>query len=459
MSNTNLPYVSLNIEMPLNDSEMKLKMMEIVKSMGMEIVEDSINDNSFKFSKQQKNEIKDSSLSLVNNITEDEELQVSFQFLKDNNNRLVDIKSLNGNTYNNEATIISFIRKCVPICKEIKILTHSPEYFDNLEKDIENEFLDKEKNNDENKNHLNEKEQDLISGTNIFIENNSSIIETLNKQANSYNEISKILSQENYSVGKDLSIFINKFKTQNENIEKICQKLPKQMKAIIKMRNICNREFTDYFNMGQEFEKNEKLANNCKICIEKFIFTKLYSLLYDLYKKRYEKENELYLAKKKIINEKYTIEQIMEYVEIQPKFRCLEEYELFNKSKMSLPYKSTIDYLNRIEYEQDPKSKFDTLIEAGLELRNTILGFHDWNTELKSMDDELPIFIYCFTQTNIKNAPAELHMVEDYIRYCSGEFDESKVVTNAMSSVAFIGKGWETDTKENDNDENNDNII
>ena len=64
---------------------------------------------------------------------------------------------------------------------------------------------------------------------------------------------------------------------------------------------------------------------------EKFIFNKVYYQLYDLYKKRYEKENENYLEKKKLINEKYSIKQIMEYLEIRPKFRCLDEYEAFNE--------------------------------------------------------------------------------------------------------------------------------
>ena len=120
-------------------------------------------------------------------------------------------------------------------------------------------------------------------------------------------------------------------------------------------------------------------------------------------------------------------------------------------------FKSTIDYINKIEYEQNPKSKFDTLIEAGLELRNTILGCHGGKNELNSMDDELPIFIYCTTQINIKNAPAEYHMVEDYLKYASAELDESKVVTNVMSSITFIVNGWEiNDNLDNNEDDEND---
>ena len=444
--------------MTLNDTEMKLKMMELVKLMGMSIIDGSIKDTSFQFAKRQKNIIKNFCSSMFNRKGESSEFQVTFQFLKDKYNRLVEIRSLKGNNYINELTIISYIRKTVKLSKSMKIVRVSSGYFLNLENDLEKDFLEKEKNennqNNNNNNLLNNNQKNIINGSNTYIEENISMLESINKQATSFYEIYKILSQENYSVGKDLAIFINEFKIKNENIEKNYQKLPEQMKEIINMRNKCDNTFSNYFNMGKEIKKNENVAKNSKIAIEKFIFNKVYYQLYELYKKKYEKENELYLEKKKKINEKYSIKQIMEYLEIRPKFRCLEEYETFNESPLCLPFKSTIDYINKIEYEQNPKSKFDTLIEAGLELRNTILGCHGGKNELNSMDDELPIFIYCSTQTNIKNAPAEYHMVEDYLHFASAELDESKVVTNVMSSILFICNGWEIKDKENENIEN-----
>ena len=459
MIKSNLPWILINIEMTFSDTEMKLKMMEFVKIMGMTIIDGSIKDNSFQFTKRQKNIIKNFCSSIFNRKGEASEFQVVIQFIKDKYIRLVEIRSLKGNNYINEFTICSYIKKCVACSKSMKIERVSPGYFLNFEAELSKEFTDKEKNeinkNSKNSNaninlFLNNSSKNIINGTNTYIEENISMLESINKQATSFYEIYRILSQENYSVGKDLAIFINEFKIKNENIEKSYQKLPEQMKEIINMRNKCDNNFSNYFNMGKEFQKNENIQKNSKIAIEKFIFNKVYYQLYDLYKKRYEKENENYLEKKKLINEKYTVKQIMEYLEIRPKFRCLEEYEAFNESQLCLPFKSTIDYINKIEYEQNPKSKFDTLIEAGLELRNTILGCHGGKNELNSMDDELPIFIYCSTQTNIKNAPAEYHMVEDYLRFASAELDESKVVTNVMSSILFICNGWEIKDNENE---------
>ena len=362
-SNNNLPWILINIEMSLNDTEMKLKMMEVIKLMGMNIIDGTIKDNSFQFIKRQKNLIKNICSTIFNKKGENSEFQITIQFLKDKYNRLVEIKSLKGNNYINETTIINYLRKLIKLSKSMKIVRVSSGYFLNLENILDKDFNEKEKidkNKNDNSILLNNSQRNLINGSNTYIEENISMLELINKQATSFYEIYKILSQENYSVGKDLAIFINEFKIKNENIDKSYNILPEQMKEIINMRNKCENTFSNYFNMGQTFKYNENAQKNSKIAIEKFLFNKVYYQLYDLYKKKYEKENEIFLEKKEKIKEKYSIKEIMEYLEIRPKFRCLEEYEAFNESQLCLPFKSTIDYINKIEYEQNPKSKFDT---------------------------------------------------------------------------------------------------
>ena len=253
-SNSNLPWILINIEMTLNDTEMKMKMMELVKVMGMTIIDGSIKDNSFQFSKRQKNIIKNFCSTMLNRKGEVSEFQVMFQFLKDKYNRVVEIKALKGNNYVNEATITSYIKKCVKLSKSMKLMRVSVGYFLNLESEIEKEYIEKEKDensnlNNSNANFLNNPSKNIINGTNTYMEENISMLETINKQATSFYEIYKILSQENYSVGKDLSIFINEFRIKNESVEKSYKKLPEQMKEIISMRNKCDNTFSNYFNM------------------------------------------------------------------------------------------------------------------------------------------------------------------------------------------------------------------
>ena len=63
------------------------------------------------------------------------------------------------------------------------------------------------------------------------------------------------------------------------------------------------------------------------------------------------------------------------------------------------------------------------------------------------MDDELPIFIYIVTQSRLTNIIAELHMIEDYIKYSQCPDKESKVLTNLMSAVLFINNTWSVNKK------------
>ena len=115
--------------------------------------------------------------------------------------------------------------------------------------------------------------------------------------------------------------------------------------------------------------------------------------------------------------------------------------------------------MNKIEYEQNPNIKFNTLIEAGLELRNTILGNSNNKKDLNSMDDELPIFIYCSTQINTKNAPAEYHMIEDYIKFSDMNINESKVLTNSMGAILYISKQWNNFQRRKCSEDDDDNIF
>ena len=276
-----------------------------------------------------------------------------------------------------------------------------------------------------------------------FLVESSDMVEKINKHASNYYEIYKILSQDKYDAGRIMISFINEFKIKNEYIEKNYMRLPEQMKEIIKIRNTCDETFSNYFNMGKSFRLNDEFAKQTKNAIDNFIFNKLYFHLYELYNRKYKEENEEFLQKKKMIKEIYTIEEIMNYLEIKPQFRCLEAYENSGHSSLCIPFRSTIDNLNKLEFEQNPHIKFNTLIEAGLELRNTALGNNNGKNDISSMDDELPIFIYCSTQITTKNAFAEYYMIKDYITYSSKNLIESKVLANFISSILFISKEWD----------------
>ena len=465
--NTNLPWILVNIDMLLNDKQMLRKMLLIFDELGATPIENTITQNSFIVIKKSTNIIHNLCSIFFRSTANVPKIQVIFRFMKNQYNRLVEIKTLQGFPSETENLILNYLKKCIPFSKSIKIVRYSPGHFSNIEDKLQKEFIDiieKKGKNIKSSNILSINMNNLNNSKSNFIDENTNMLQKINKHASTYYEIYKILSQDNYDVGRTMTAFINEFKIKNEHTEKNYTRLPEQMKEIIETRNICNNTFSNYFNMGKAFRLNDDMAKQSLTAIDNFIFNKLYYQLYELYNRKYKKENEEFLSKKKIINAHYTIEEIMNVLGIKKQFRCLEEYENSGHSPLCLPFKSTIDNMNKIEYEQNPNIKFNTLIEAGLELRNTILGNGNNSgnkKDLISMDDELPIFIYCSTQINTKNAPAEYHMIEDYIKYTSMNINESKVLTNSMGAILFISKQWDLKNlkKRKISDDENDNIF
>ena len=470
--NNNLPWILASIDMLLNDKQMLEKMLEIFTQIGATPIDNTITQNSFIIIKKSTSIIHNICSIFFRSTANIPKIQVIFRFMQNKYNRLVEIKSLQGFVSENETLIINYLKKCIPFSKSIKIIRFSPGHFSNIEEELQNEYMDlieKQGNKVKNSNILSinininnfnkNNNLGLNNSRNNFIDENTNMFQKINKHASTYYEIYKILSQNNYDVGKIMTSFINEFKIKNEHIEKNYMRLPEQMKEIINTRNICNDTFSNYFNMGKAFRLNDDMAKQSLTAIDNYIFNKLYFQLYELYARKYQKENEEFLYKKRIINENYSIKEIMDNLGIKPQFQCIEEYENSGHSPLCLPFKSTIDNMNKIEYEQNPNIKFNTLIEAGLELRNTILGNSNNKKDLNSMDDELPIFIYCSTQINTKNAPAEYHMIEDYIKFSDMNINESKVLTNSMGAILYISKQWNNFQRRKCSEDDDDNIF
>ena len=433
MTESLLPNIIVNIDITLNKNQLKKKLKETILSLGC-IDSQKDTDISFTVIKKDKNVLKNICSALFNNNNQITSIQVFIRSLENRYDRLLEIKQISGNQNDGEYIISQFLKKIVKFSKNVKIIKNTSGFFINLGEELNNI--------------INGQTNELYNSINLIKKDEQTTMsENINKEATNYYEIYKILTQENYELGKSVNIFINEFKIKNENIEESSKILPKQMKEIILMIRTCEDTFFNYFNFGKQKNKNENLLSYINPAIEKFLFNKLYFQLYELYAKKYNQENEDYLNKKKLINENYSIEDIMNFLEIKEKFRLLDDYKKSEFSENFKPYKSTIDHINKIEYEQNPKVKFDTILSAGLDMRNTILGGNFGKVELNSMDDELPIFIYICTQINLKNAPAEFSMIEDYLKFSSSDEGESKVLTNIQSSLTFIRNGWEINNK------------
>jgi hypothetical protein len=274
-----------------------------------------------------------------------------------------------------------------------------------------------------------------------FIEEEETIVEKSNKKANQYYEIYKTLSNTEYELGKSIFDFVEKFKNKYNEItspdseEKIEDLNTRPLMVdIVKMIELTTNTLNCNFNNNNNFNSNFFATAS-----EQFIFNKIYHYLYNIYSKKYEKENEEYLSIKKDIKDSITINDIINSAGIDNKYKG---------NTNECPYQNVIETINKIEYEKYIKNKFKILTQSSLELRNYILDYTSGKEELVSMDEELPIVIYITTQLNIGNLFAELNMIDDYIK-CTMRDDlvQNKMVTNLLTSLLYISKNWDSKAK------------
>jgi hypothetical protein len=250
--------------------------------------------------------------------------------------------------------ILSFVKNLAKKVKKMRIIRNSLGFkFENFLKEQKEKISTSKKNSG-----ANYKYESLTD------EDNNSLVDNSNKEASNFYEFYRILSQENYDLGKSVRDFLDSFKLKYKNIEESKRIVPNQMEDIMKFIEECVSTFFCYFNFGKS--NTEKMLPYCRPAVEKYIFNKIYFLLYDIYNRKYEEENQKFVFKQNRIRVKLKTEEIMDFLEIKKKFRG-------NDRDFYTPYKSTIDCINKIEYEQTPKDKFDTLMKASLELRNCIL--------------------------------------------------------------------------------------
>ena len=197
-----------------------------------------------------------------------------------------------------------------------------------------------------------------------LIEEDASIVDFNNKEATNFYELYKILSQENYELGKSIGEFIEKFKQENKDYIQSANFIPLQMEKVSKFIDNCVSTIFCYFNYGKTI--TEKMLPYVRPAVENFIFKKIAENLLEIYFVKYEEENKKFLDTQNKIKLQMTPWEVMDYLEIKNKFRGKEIFE-------GLPFKTTINCINKIQFELTPKDKFECLMKTNLELRNTVL--------------------------------------------------------------------------------------
>ena len=356
-------------------------------------------------------------------------------FLNDTSERKLSIKAIKGNEQNLIQFIINFLQKFCISMNKIKVIKQSKcllKY--NIEENLL-KIINNRKNEIYKKSNI---PNDLLNTSRNSnyqkLLDDKTYVEKTNYQASKYYELYKILSKNDYELGKTLNNFVEDFKKKYQSltiyqIYTIDTKLI--MIDIVKIIELSTNTLNSSYN---NYQNNDSVYFS--LASEQFLFSEIYYIIYDIYDKKYKKQNNDFLLVQKEINEKLSIKEIIEKIGIKQKFRSNED----------LPYKSVIDILSMISFERSLRKKFEILTTASLEIRTCVLEYSNGKHELDSMDDELPIIIYIATQIKVANMFAELNIVDDYFRIISrDDLMQNKMITNLLSSLIYITKNWNSE--------------
>jgi len=458
-ANMKLPYVLFIINVNLNSGQVIELINNLMKKISCLNVF-KMKENKFEYvSIYKANNLffckKEETLFNLTIVLENDENNFSSGTLNilNENERKIYIKTIKGNDNKIQKKILKFLSLLTLHINKIKILKLSKNF--NLNYNLEiflNSKIFQKKNSLYKKKNLN-----II---NYFNKNNSfsdssktshsnknyttyvdedTFIEKQNNFANKFLDIYKLLSKDDYSLGKNINLFINNFKNNYKEFKNYDKLNTKEI--MIKIIKICE-ESEKILNSNFNFNTYDN--NLYRDAIEQFIYNKIYFTLFEIYNKKFLKINNIFNEKKNKLNKKFSKFEIINKLGIKNKFISNDEN----------PFATSINLINMIQFEQNPKKKFKNLTQCSLEIRNSILFNSKGKTELDSMDDELPIFIYLCTQVNLNNFYAELNLIDDYLK-CTLRDDmiQNKVVTNLMSGFTYISKGLI------EQDENNNNNI
>lgn len=93
-----------------------------------------------------------------------------------------------------------------------------------------------------------------------------------------------------------------------------------------------------------------------------------------------------------------------------------------------------------------PRDKLQCISESYACLKTAVVEYWKGKVELNTMDDVLPLTIYCVSVAQIRNPASEFNIMEDYLSIYDRGFEfEKKLITNFDVSIKYINNEWELD--------------
>jgi len=288
-----------------------------------------------------------------------------------------------------------------------------------------------------------------------IIEENNSDGEELamspqNLESYSFYEFRKILSSDQYAIGKKVAEFLKDFFESYGDIKASAPLLPQPMAKIFYKINEVTETFFADFNYGKS--ETRKMMPFCKTSVEKFIFEKVFTNLYGMYQLKFEKQSTMFREKTaEILKEKNPLKHL-KYLDVPLKFWLIHADRLDENKELKeplqdyeIPYINAINEFAKISKVRSPKEKLGVLLMMHSLMKSSVVEYHKGKQEIASMDEELPILIYVVLQCQIDNISAELNFIDDYVQLDPTLESEKRLMTNIKVSVQYISEEWKNE--------------
>ena len=80
------------------------------------------------------------------------------------------------------------------------------------------------------------------------------------------------------------------------------------------------------------------------------------------------------------------------------------------------PYQAAIREIEKIQHYDNPSEMVQCLSLWFAKLKSEVVDQHKGKFELESMDDVLPLSIFCFATANLDNASSLHNLMSDYLK-------------------------------------------
>lgn len=194
---------------------------------------------------------------------------------------------------------------------------------------------------------------------------------------------------------------MDSFPVQYKSIEESAQLLPQPLEGVIEKINETVKEFFKQHNYGKSDTKDFMV--HCRSSVEKFVFSKLYDHIHDMYKVKNSALDRKYLAKREIIKD-YSFRQLLKLLVI-PK-ECIPSESTCNRFAQILA---------GIEKSNSPREKVRDVMRMYSELQVAMSDLTNSTNKLKNKEGTSKLFAYLLAICSLTAPAAEFSLLRDYL--------------------------------------------